>query len=214
MANRSNNNKAQKGIQQRKIANPKKNNGRQAKSAVVRAPTSLSVRRTTPSSGKQQVCFITDVKKGMTPFSLHPGNIPWLKGVCPSYQKWRLHNVRIWYEPRLSTSTNGTVALGILQDYADTPPTSLGQLTTTAGSSRAAVWDKVSITVPAGKLRQYCSLSSFQDLGNEDKNERAAGVVYFYADLDTAFSDKDVVGRLYISYVPELVGPTDPSLQA
>jgi len=193
-----------------KAINKKKNT---TKAVVVRAPTSISARQNTPNSGVRQEIMLTEVKAGDTSFTLHCGNMPWLKGVAPSYQKWNLKNVRVWFEPRMSTATNGTVQMCFLRDFADATPKSVDQISAVYGASRAAVWDRQSLTIPERAAMEFCSLSSFQSMVSTDQNARALGRIAVVADMDAGFSTTTVVGRVYMSYTPVLSGPTDPTLQ-
>lgn len=194
-----------------KAINKKKSNGQ--RTVVVRAPTSISAKQSTPSSGSRQEVMLMEVKSGSQAFTLHCGNMPWLKGVAPSFQKWNLKNVRVWFEPRMSTATNGTVQMCFLRDFADAIPTNVGQISAVYGASRAAVWDKQSLSVPERGAMEYCSLSSFQSMVSTDQNVRALGRIAVVADMDSGFSTSTVVGRLYVSYTPVLTAPTDPDLQ-
>lgn len=183
---------------------------KRGQNVVVRAPTSQSVRRTTQNSGERQTILLFDVKKGLNNYDLVPAKIPWLKGIAPSYQRWKLNNVRIWYEPRVSTATNGTVAMAVQRDFQDGTPTSRESLVLSGGAVRAAVWDQCSLGVQSGPLREYCSLSSFNGLSPTDKNDRALGRVFCWADVDSDMT----AGYVYMSYSPEFQGPVDPATQA
>lgn len=197
--------------QQQQSQNKKKKSKQGGRgNAAVRAPTSLSVRRTTPSSGALQTIQLFEVGKGLKHCDILPANLPWLKGVAPSFQSWKMENVKVWYEPRVSTATNGMIALGFIKDFMDGTPQSLSSLILSAGSTRSAVWDQCQITVPPGPPKEYCSLSNFNDLSPEDKNGRALGRIFTYCDIDTDF----VAGRVFMSYTPVLTGPIDPDMQA
>lgn len=192
------------------------NNKRRSKSnAVVRAPTSISVNRTTPAGGQRQEVMLDEVDIPADSFILHSGSIPWLKGVARSYQTWNLKDVRIWFEPRVSTATNGTMHLAFLRDFQDPIPTTVAQISSLSGASRAAVWDKQSIRIPQGKAMEYCSLSNFQSMGSSDKNDRAIGRVVWVADMDDGFFHENltsIAGRVYMSYIPVLSNPIDPDM--
>lgn len=145
------------------------NNRRGKQNAVVRAPTSIGVRKTTQAGGQRQEVMLDEVNIPADNFILHCGSIPWLKGVARSYQTWNLKDVRIWFEPRVSTATNGTMQLAFLRDFQDPIPTTVAQISQLSGASRAAVWDKQSIRIPQGKAMEYCSLSNFQSMDSSDK---------------------------------------------
>jgi len=188
---------------------------RKGQSVVVRAPTSQSARRTTQNSGDTQTILLAETKRnspadGPTIVTIHPGALPWLQGVAPSFQRWKLNNVKIWYEPRVSTSTNGTIALAFQRDFQDGTPRTRSSLILSEGSTRSAIWDKPRpLQVPPGPAREYCSLSSFNALSPTDKNERALGRLFIWQD-----SDADMVGGyVYMSYTPSLTGPVDPTTQ-
>lgn len=182
--------------------------------AVVHAPTSQSARRTTQNSGETHTILLTETvqntsKGGPTIITIHPASLPWLQGVAPSFQRWRLNNVKIWYEPRVSTSTNGTVAMAFQKDFQDGIPQSRSSLVLSGGSTRSAIWDKCRLQVPPGPAREYCSLSNFNALSPTDKNDRALGRLFIWQDSDTEITG----GYVYMSYTPVLTGPIDPTLQ-
>lgn len=193
----------------KKPSKPKAQPKRQNRSVAVRAPTSLSVRHTTQNSGNRQSIQLFDVVQGLNQFTILPASLPWLAGVAPSYQTWRLDNVEIWYEPRVSTATNGVVAMTFQRDFMDGIPQTLSSLTLSQGAKRAAVWDRCHLQVPSGPAREYCSLSNFNASSPTDKNQRALGRVFVWSDTD----EKIVAGRVYMSYTPHLVGPVDPTTQ-
>nr|UUV42654.1 MAG: coat protein [Tuatara cloaca-associated tombusvirus-1] len=198
------------------MAKTKKQQKQQTKgkrqNVVVRAPTSQSARRTTQNSGETQTILLLDTSLTRdTPltFEIHPANLPWLKGVAPSYQRWKLNNVKIWYEPRVSTSTNGTVAMAFQKDFQDGIPKTFQSLILSAGSTRSAIWDTCRIQVPPGQAKEYCSLSNFNALSPTDKNDRSLGRLFVWQDSDTDLKG----GHVYMSYTPVLSGPIDPTLQ-
>lgn len=196
---------AAKAIQSKK--QPRKQN------AVARAPTSQSARQTTQGTGTTHDIQVLDVTSGHHEFILHCGNLPWLKGVAPSFQKWSLKNIQVRYEPRVSTATNGVVVTAFSSDFQDGTPTTFAQVSNIAGATRAAVWDSHSLRLPNAKAKDYCSLSSFQGMSSTDKNDRAIGRIFAFADMDPSFGDQAVAGRIYVKYTAQLTGPIDPGLQ-
>lgn len=196
-----------------KTKQQKKQATRKNQRVVVRAPTSQSARRTTQNSGDTQTILLAETKRntsGPTIVTIHPASLPWLQGVAPSFQRWKLNNVKIWYEPRVSTSTNGTIAMAFQKDFQDGTPKTRSSLILSEGSTRSAIWDKPRpIQVPPGPAREYCSLSSFNDLSPTDKNDRALGRLFIWQDTDAEM----VGGYVYMSYTPSLTGPVDPTTQ-
>jgi len=152
--------------------------------------------------------MVIEVQKGFQSFTLHPDNIPWLSGIAPSYQRWGLNNLKVWYEPRVSTSTNGTVAMTVLSDFKDATPTSFQSLTSVTGAVRGAPWDKFTLSSPKYRTYEYTKVAPLSD---EDKNDRVAGRIVTFADMDEGFTG--IAGRIFIEFTPNLVGPTDPTLQ-
>lgn len=197
--------------------NQKQVRGRkQGTARTVSAPTSKTVMGRGPTMGQQQELVI-NVVKGMNDFTLHPAYIPWLAAVAPSHQEWCLSGLKIWYEPRVGTNVQGTVALGLLEDFQDNLPTSLESIIRLSGSKRGAPWTPFVINAPKQRWLAYSNKSDFESstMNATDKNSRALGRIVVYADMDTAFSATDVVGRVYIQYnaLASLRKPTDPSLQ-
>lgn len=181
---------------------------------TVSARTSQAVMGRGPTAGKQQEMVI-EVKKGANSFTLHPSEIPWLAQVAPSHQEWTLSNLRIWYEPRVGTNTQGTVALGTVADFQDLVPSSIDSITRLSGSKRGAPWTPFVINAPPAKWCDYISSTGFEALNGTDKNSRALGRIFVFADMDISFSADDIVGRVYIEYdaMRSLRKPTDPKLQ-
>jgi len=213
MAKKSQKQNAAKAIQQKKG----KQSGNSSRGPqLVRAPQNLSVRGTTPRSGSVHTEMIMAVKKGANQFVLHPDNIHWLKQVAPSFQRWRLSNLKMWYEPRVSTSTNGQVSMAFLSDFEDDIQsilTGIDGLTRVGGSCRGAPWDKFNLNVPASRTCQYVNINKFSGMAGTDKNSRALGTLAVFADMDPEFSADSVVGRVYLQYTPILTEPTDPATQ-
>lgn len=161
--------------------------------------------------------MLQPVNKTDGSFILHPANLPWLKGVAKSYQRWNLTDLKVWYEPRVGTSTNGMIHLAHQQDLADGTPTTVAQISAISGSTRAAVWEvnRRLLTPKRGKAMVYSSLSSFQSMDSSDQNDHSLGRISWVADVDAAqFSGTNPVpvGYVWISYVPVLMDPTDPDL--
>lgn len=150
-------------------------------------------------------------------FTLHCGNLPWLKGVAKSYQRWNLTDLKVWYEPRVGTSTNGMIHLAHQLDLADATPATVAQISTISGATRSAVWEvnRRLLTPKRGKAMLYSSLSSFQSMVSSDQNDHCLGRISWVADVDaTQFAAPNAapVGYVWISYVPVLLDPTDPDL--
>lgn len=208
--NSNNNKKGKKGKQDKQRGN-----------AVGRAPTSISVRGTTRGGGSRQEMMVAEVDSRTGTFTLHSGNIPWLKGVAKSYQRWNLSGLKVWYEPRVGTLTNGMIHLAHQLDSADATPQTVGQISAISGASRTAVWDinrKLNIP-PRAKALVYSSPSSFQLMDSNAQNEHSLGRVSWVADVDAnQFPDPKTgvdaipVGYIWISYVPVLLDPIDPDL--
>lgn len=196
-----------------KTKQQKKQATRKNQRVVVRAPTSQSARRTTQNSGDTQTILLAETSRNTdapTIVTIHPASLPWLQGVAPSFQRWKLNNVKIWYEPRVSTSTNGTIAMAFQRDFQDGTPKTRSSLILSEGSTRSAIWDKPKpLQIPPGPAREYCSLSNFNALSPTDKNERALGRLFIWQDSDAAM----VGGYVYMSYTPSLTGPVDPTTQ-
>lgn len=182
--------------------------------ATVSARTNQAVMGRGPTTGKQQELVI-EVVKGSNSFTLHPSQIAWLAQVAPSHQEWTLANLRIWYEPRVGTNTQGTVSLGTVADFQDLVPSSLASITRLTGSKRGAPWTPFVINAPPTKWCEYISSAGFEALNGTDKNSRALGRIFVFADMDSTFPADEIVGRVYIEYdaMRSLRKPTDPTLQ-
>jgi len=200
----------------RKSNGAKKNNApKPLKARIVTVPQSKSVSGSGPSKATQQELVIP-VVPGANQFTLHPSNIPWMSGVAPSHQDWCLAGLRVWYEPRVGTTTAGTVAFGILTDFQDTVPLSLASITRLSGSKRGAPWTPCVLSSPSNRWVPYVSGSAFANLSVEDKNARSLGRIVAYADCDASMDPATKLGNIFISYNPaqSLRKPTDPTLQA
>lgn len=205
--NKSNNNNKQ---------NKQKQKSR-SQNAVGRAQTSISVRGTIPTGGSRQEAMIMPVKGRSGSFILHAGGINWLKGVAKSYQRWNLSDLKVWYEPRVGTSTNGVVHLAHQLDLSDVTPTTVDQISAISGATRAAVWEVNRRTVVPRRAKAvvYSSPSSFLSMDSADQNDYCLGRVSFVADVDeNQFSATNPVpvGYIWVSYNPVLLDPVDPDL--
>lgn len=160
---------------------------------------------------------MASINKSSGSFILHSGNIPWMSGVAKSYQRWNLSDLRVWYEPRVGTSTNGMVHMAHQVDLADAIPTTVAQISAISGATRATVWDtNRKLVVPRRqKAMVYSSPSSFQLMDSVVQNEHCLGRISWFADVDSsqfAGTSPSPVGYIWISYTPVLLDPTDPTL--
>lgn len=196
----------------RKQNGPKKNKGNGLKAKLVTVPLSRAVSSSGPTATVQQELVIP-VVKGASQFVLHPSTIPWLAAVAPSHQEWCLADLKVWYEPRVGTTTAGTVGFAVLPDFQDTAPISLASITRLSGSKRGAPWTPCVLSTPNNRWIQYASASAFAALSPTDKNVRSLGRIVVFADVDV--DPAMILGNVYISYKPQnsLRKPTDPSTQ-
>jgi len=195
----------------RKAAGNKKNN-RAGKPSVVLAPVNRSVQGRGPTAQLQQE-LVLKVKKGPQQFVLHPSNIPWLAGVAPSHQDWCLANLKVWYEPRVGTTTAGTVSAAIQEDFADSQPPDLSSITRLSGSKRGAPWTPFVLSGPRNRWVPFVNKAAFDSLDSTEKASRSLGRIVVCADVD--LDDTVTIGHVFISYSPtaSLRKPTDPVLQ-
>jgi len=203
------NKQAAKAITAKRSGGTKRNNIQ-----LIVAPTQRAVRSTVTSSPVRRQEMVIPVKKTTDKaqeFVLHPKEIPWFGGIAPSYQRWGMQNLKVWYEPRVSTSTNGTISMAFLSDFKDDTPTSFQSLTSIRGAVRGAPWDKFTLACP--KYRAYDYTKDLSPLSNEEKNDRAIGRIVVIADMDDDFSASNVVGRIFLEYTPVFIDPIDPTLQ-
>nr|UYL95416.1 MAG: coat protein [Taian Tombu tick virus 1] len=184
---------------------------------LVFAPQSRGVRATVPSDGEKHQIPILEIRKPanknewVQEYIIHPDNIPWLEGIAPSYQRWGLKGLRVWYEPRATATTPGTVSMGILSDFKDGTPNSLQSLSSVKGTVRGAPWDRFVLSCP--KYRTYEYVSDPSSLNGEELNNRALGKIVVYADMDSTFPAEAIVGRIFIEYTEVFTGAIDSRLQ-
>lgn len=180
---------------------------------LIVAPTNRAVRSVVSSSLVRRQEMVIEVKKvagdKVQEFVLHPSAIPWFGGIARSYQRWGMRDLRVWYEPRVATSTNGTVTMAVLSDFKDATPISFQSLTSTKGATRGAPWDRFTLSCP--KYQTYEYIKDLSQLSAEDKNSRAIGRIVTIADVDVSVDT--VVGRIYLEYSPVFIDPIDPELQ-
>lgn len=196
----------------------KKKKSEDLRSQYVLAPQPRAVRATVPSSKRNQVLAMTVARPANSTgawaqeFVLHPASIPWLAQIAPSYQRWGLQGLRVWYEPAVGTNTNGTVSMAILSDFKDATPTSLQSLTSVSGAIRGAPWDKFTLSSP--KYKAYDYVGDFTSLSQEEKNARSPGRIVVVVDMSASSSlSGDTIGRIFLEYSPVLQDPVDPNLQ-
>lgn len=153
------------------------------------------------------------VRKGLSTMTIHPDNTKWLGEAAPSFQRWGMEGLTLWYEPRVSTSLNGQIALTFLSDFSDLTPNSLEETVSLAGAQRGAPWSRFQLAKQRNRLFDYCSLKDFEQGDSTTKNDRSPGRIVVWADMDASFSDQDVVGWVYIAYKPILTHPILRRLQ-
>lgn len=206
------------------MAKSKKSNASSKKVVVRQRPTANSTPRSGPSvltpplvnlasnAGRQSEIALP-VRKGLSTLTIHPDNTRWLGEAAPSFQRWGMTDLTLFYEPRVATSVNGQIAIAFLSDFADRSPDSLEDTVTLSGAQRGAPWSKFQLPKQRNRLFDYCSLSDFDQGDATTMNDRSPGRIVVWADMDSAFGADDVVGWVYISYKPVLQQPILRKLQ-
>lgn len=153
------------------------------------------------------------VRKGLSTLTIHPDNTRWLGEAAPSFQRWGMRDLTLWYEPRVATSTNGQIALTFLSDFADLSPNSLEETVSLSGAQRGAPWSRFSLGKQRNRLFDYCSPKDFAAADATSKGSRSPGRIVVWADMDASFGSSDIVGWVYYSYTPVLEQPILRRLQ-
>jgi len=72
--------------------------------------------------------------------ALNMQNLNWLSGVAANYSKFRWRKLRLVYIPACSTSTSGSVTMGLQYQYTETAPTTIIQAAAYYRSVTSPVW--------------------------------------------------------------------------
>lgn len=204
--NQNNNNKNKQALAVR-LRKPNQST-RPSGPSVLQPPTLTSAF----NAGRQSEIALP-VRKGLSVLTIHPDNTRWLGEAAPSFQRWGMKDMTLWYEPRVATSTSGQIALTFLSDFADLYPSSLEETVCLSGAQRGSPWSRFQLPKQRNRLFDYCSLKDFAAGDTTTKGDRSPGRVVVWADMDSSFPSTDVVGWVYISYTPILQQPILRRLQ-
>jgi len=78
-------------------------------------------------------------------YTINPGlsvSFPWLSQIAPAYESYQFEKLDFIYEPSISASTSGVVALAVEYDVSDSDPSNKGDLMSNVRAVRSAVWQR------------------------------------------------------------------------
>lgn len=113
--------------------------------AALSINTSTRGARFTPIPGGQSITHSEMTKVvltagggfSLTPYVINPGNsalFPWLSGLAPSFEYWRVRKLVARYVPTCPVTVAGTIALQVDYDVMDDPPSDMSQAMQSMGA--------------------------------------------------------------------------------
>jgi hypothetical protein len=143
-------------------------------------------------------------------YPLQPGigqGFPWLSNMASNYESYTFRKLAYIYEPTCSTSTAGTVMMGIDYDAADDPPGSKTELMSFHGAVRSAPWASCCCGTDKRDLEKLAK-QRYVRLGNLDPNLDLKTYDAGYLVIATqGMTSGATVGELFVEYEVEFQTP-------
>lgn len=136
-----------------------------------------------------------------------PGTFPWLCQIAARYESYRFKSLKFEFYTESSTTSSGTIALGIDYDASDPPPVSKSQLMAYQSTVRSPVWASCihnSTKQNLSKRSDYF-VRTGTILSNNDIKLYDVGNLFVVTQGQSG--DEHSVGELWVEYDVELMTP-------
>lgn len=135
-------------------------------------------------------------------FTINPGRpvFQWLKGQARSWERYKFHKLSISYEPRVPTSTVGSVFYAVEYDVTDPIPGSVEEFMQNHTAKQSAVWKSFSLDIPCRDLHPQ-GKEFYIYTGSSSVTPTNQDVCNVLVACDQTV---DTLGYLYVDYVVEL----------
>lgn len=189
--------------QNQKIANAKKKNYSEPKVRTVSSGIMVKKRE-----------FVTNIVP-VDPFTptkveCNPGisdMFPWLSGVAPNFEKYKIHRLSFVYETAQSTFIPGMVMFAPEFNISDELPESKAELLEYAFATRAPVWQNFKMELPPSAMMNYKDYYiRVNELGITNDKKLYDPFYLIYA-TDAVQGDISYAGELWVEYEIELLYP-------
>lgn len=152
-----------------------------------------------------------------TTIGIIPLAFSYLNGLAAQFSKYRWRKLHIYYVPSCPTSTQGEVALGLYDDWADAGAASFVQVATMNKGISFPPWgggaefgaNSISIDVDVSMFDKprynYINAATFNPLSNVDKDAYTPVILATASQGSTAAVT--IAGRVWVSYTIELINP-------
>lgn len=218
---------SKKDLEKKKSTNKKKNNNRQK---TPKSQTNINSNASTMKNQKLTAKVSDDFRirrreflANLAPsesqelnivrFDINPGNkssFPWLSEISPSFQKYRVKNLRLCYKTATSTFSPGMVMIAPIFNVKDKPPETKTSFLEYSLCQRSPVWKDFSVDV-------YPSSLSYKDYYIRDSSLDTSDsllydCMYFIIACDAQI-ETDYIGEVWLEYDIELIQPRRRDMQ-
>jgi hypothetical protein len=140
--------------------------------------------------------------------SFNPGLVamfPWLSGVAPSFEKYKVRSLRFIYETAQSSFVPGMIMMAPEFNVNDSVPESKAQLLEYAFATRGPVWKNFQMVVPSNSVMNY---KEYYIRINEITGDKMLyDPFYLVYATDAVSTDITYAGELWVEYEIELLYP-------
>lgn len=132
---------------------------------------------------------------------------PWLSGVAPNFEKYRVRKILFHYETSQSTFVPGMVMFAPEFNISDAMPSTKSELLEYAFATRAPVWKNFSMEIPSNVLMNYKEYYvRVNELSVQNDKKLYDPMFLIYA-TDAVSTDISYAGELWVEYEIELLYP-------
>jgi len=165
--------------------------------------------------------FILDVvpSSKFTPIKIEinpslPQSFPWLSGIAPSFQKYRIHKFRVCYEPSQSTVVPGMFMFAPEFNVTDGLPSSKSELLEYSYATRGPIWKSFSKEFSVKDMMQY---KDYYVRNSETSNLVLYDPFFLVIATDNVSTDLLILGEIWFEYeiefsIPQTVNNTTNGL--
>lgn len=132
---------------------------------------------------------------------------PWLSGVAPNFEKYRIRKLVFHYETSQSTFVPGMVMFAPEFNISDSLPTSKAEILEYAFATRAPVWKNFSMEIPSNVVMNYKEYYIRVNELSVQNDKKLYDPMYLIYATDAVSTDISYAGELWVEYEIELLYP-------
>jgi hypothetical protein len=145
-----------------------------------------------------------------TKIEFNPGlsaMFPWLSGVAPNFEKYRVHKLSFIYETAQSTFIPGMVMFAPEFNISDDLPESKAELLEYAYATRAPVWKNFQMELPVSAIMNYRDYYIRVNELSVTNDKKLYDPFYLIYATDAVQEDISYAGEIWVEYEIELLYP-------